>query len=262
MSLRVYTDMCGRKVEIPFPPQRIVSVVPSQTELLFDLGLYKEVVGITKFCVHPDEWFRTKTRVGGTKQLHLDKIKELNPDIIIANKEENTKEQIEVLAAEFPVWISDIKNIPDALEMIRTIGQIVDKELVASEIARKVETGFVQFARAGESKRVAYFIWRGPWMSAGGDTFINNIIERIGWRNVFVDKTRYPEVSKEELAKAQPELVLLSSEPFPFKEKHIDEIKAVVPGANVILVDGEMFSWYGSRMLKAIPYLADLLKER
>lgn len=257
---RSFTDMMGRVVEINYPPKRIVSVVPSQTELLFDLGLEKEVVGITKFCVHPEEWFRNKTRIGGTKQLHLDKIRELQPDLIIANKEENTQEQIEALAAEYPVWISDIQTIEQGLVMIEWVGELTGKTEAAAKIITEIERGFSQLQKASLPKSVAYFIWYKPWMSVGGDTFISDVIERMGWKNVFGDRSRYPEISLEELKVANPELVLLSSEPFPFKEKHIGEIKEVLPYAEVRLVDGEMFSWYGSRMRYAGRYLNKLVE--
>jgi ABC-type Fe3+-hydroxamate transport system substrate-binding protein len=257
--LRYFTDMMGRKVELQYPPKRIVSVVPSQTELLCDLGLENEVVGITKFCVHPERWFRSKTRIGGTKQLHIDKIRELQPDLIIANKEENTQEQIEELAREFPVWVSDIQTIDQGVVMIEMVGELVGKADVARKIISEIETGFSQLQKANKNKRVAYFIWYKPWMSTGGDTFISDMIERIGWENVFADKARYPEINLEELKGANPEVVLLSSEPFPFKEKHIAEITAVLPNADVRLVDGEMFSWYGSRMRYAAEYMKGLL---
>jgi ABC-type Fe3+-hydroxamate transport system substrate-binding protein len=249
----------GREVDFAYPPKHIISVVPSQTELLFDLGLDEEVVGITKFCVHPEPWFRNKTRVGGTKQLHIDKIRELQPDLIIANKEENTQEQIEELAKEFPVWLSDIQNIPQALQMIQVVGQLTGTEHKAAELVDHIVGGFNALQRATTSKRVAYFIWYKPWMSVGKDTFVSNMIHAIGWQNVLADKSRYPELSLEELKAYDPELVLLSSEPFPFKEKHIDEIKAVLPNAEVKLVDGEIFSWYGSRMLKAVGYMQQLI---
>lgn len=257
---RSFVDMIGAKVDISYPPQRIVSLVPSQTELLFDLGLEEQTVGITKFCVHPEEWFRHKTRVGGTKQINIDKIRELQPDLIIANKEENEKTQIEALAAEFPVWTSDIKTLDDSLRMISELGLITDREEKANSVVNDISTGFASLLTATKPKRVAYFIWYRPWMSIGADTFISTMISAIGWQNVFADKQRYPEISLEELKKKAPELVLLSSEPFPFKEKHIAEIKAVLPDAEVALVDGEMFSWYGSRLLKAIPYFEELVR--
>ncbi|OSZ81703.1 cobalamin-binding protein [Chitinophagaceae bacterium IBVUCB1] len=257
--IRLITDMLGRDVELRFPPKRIVSVVPSQTELLHYLGLENEVVGITKFCVHPDNWFRNKTRIGGTKKLNIEKIRELQPDLIIANKEENEREQIEELAKEFPVWISDIQNIPQALQMIQVTGQLTDKEAKANELVDEIVMGFTNLQKATTPKRVAYFIWYNPWMSVGGDTFISNMIHTIGWQNVLQNESRYPEVNLEQLKELNPEMVLLSSEPFPFKEKHMDEIKAILPDAEVKLVDGEMFSWYGSRMKEAVEYMGELL---
>jgi len=259
MASRIYTDMLGREVSIPYPPRRIISLVPSQTELLFDLGLQDEVVGITKFCVHPNDWFRNKTRVGGTKLVNIDKVCSLQPDLIIANKEENEKDQVDALAAEFPVWISDIKTLEDALEMMRGVGLITNREEQANSIITDISNGFSSLQKAANPRRAAYFIWYKPWMSVGSDTFISHMLNAIGWENAFADKQRYPEIEPEELAKRNPELVLLSSEPFPFKEKHIAEIKDILPHARVALVDGEMFSWYGSRLLKAIPYFSQLV---
>lgn len=255
---RTVIDQMGREVTFNYYPERIVSVVPSQTELLYDLGLDKEVVGITKFCVHPDDWFRNKTRVGGTKKLNIDKIRELNPDIIIANKEENTKEEIELLAKEFPVWLSDITNLPGAVNMIQALGQVTGQEGKANALVEEIIQGFQQLHKANKPKRVAYFIWRNPWMSVGHDTFIHSMIQTMGWQNVLADHTRYPEVTLEQIKECNPELVLLSSEPYPFKDEHIAEIKAVLPNAEVKLVDGEMFSWYGSRLKKAVAYLQEL----
>lgn len=258
---RIITDMLGREVEFQFPPKRIVSVVPSQTELLYDLGLDDEVVGITKFCVHPESWFRNKTRVGGTKKLNIDKIRELKPDLIIANKEENERGQVEELSKEFPVWISDIQNIPQALQMIQVVGQLTGTEAKANELVDEIVVGFTNLQKATTSKRVAYFIWYNPWMSIGGDTFISNMIQTLGWQNVLKDQSRYPEITLEQLKAYNPELVLLSSEPYPFKEKHIEEIKATLPDAEVKLVDGEMFSWYGSRIRNAVGYFNELIRQ-
>jgi ABC-type Fe3+-hydroxamate transport system substrate-binding protein len=255
---RQFTDMLGREIAIDYPPRRIVSLVPSQTELLYDLGLKEEVVGITKFCVHPDEWFRSKRRVGGTKSVHIEIVKALEPDLIIANKEENTREQIEELSLLYPVWISDIKSIDEGLCMIREVGVLVGKEQHAAILAAEIAAGFTELGRTTNPKRVAYFIWRKPWMSVGGDTFINNMIERMGWENVLSDRQRYPEISLEELKDKQVDTVLLSSEPYPFKDAHVAEIKGVLPSAEVLLVDGEMFSWYGSRMKDAVGYLKEL----
>jgi len=252
-------DQMGREVTFNYYPERIISVVPSQTELLYDLGLDKEVVGITRFCVHPESWFRNKERVGGTKKLNIEKIRSLQPDLIIANKEENTQEEIELLANEFPVWLSNINNLPGALNMIQALGQVTGMEGKANKLVEEIVQGFNDLHKANKPKRVAYFIWRDPWMSIGNDTFIHSMIQTMGWQNVLAGETRYPELTLEELKKYQPELVLLSSEPFPFKEQHIAEVKAVLPDAEVLLVDGEMFSWYGSRLKKAVAYLQELV---
>ena len=256
-TTKTFIDMMGKEVVVNYPPRRIISLVPSQTELLYDLGLDEEVVGITKFCVHPKEWFRNKKRVGGTKTVHIDIVKSLQPDLIIANKEENTKEQIEELAAQYPVWTSNIQTIDEALHMIREVGVLVGKAEPAATLADEISKGFEGIAKA-VPKRVAYFIWRKPWMAAGGDTFINNMIETAGWQNVLAGQMRYPEVTLDSLKDMGVELVLLSSEPYPFKDVHIAEIKAVLPDAAVMLVDGEMMSWYGSRMKHAAAYLKKL----
>lgn len=257
--VRQFTDMTGRMVEVAYPPRRIVSLVPSQTELLYDLGLRHEVVGITKFCIHPDEWFRNKKRIGGTKTVHIDQVKELQPDLILANKEENTKEQIEELAAIFPVWISDIQTVGQGLQMICEVGDIIGKAGAAAVLSSQIATGFLSLPKSEKPKRVAYFIWRKPWMCAGGDTFISDMITRMGWVNVLAHRNRYPEITLEELTGLDVDLVLLSSEPYPFKDIHIAEIQAVLPNTAIHLVDGEMFSWYGSRMKEAVGYLKGLL---
>lgn len=248
----------GREMEINFPPRRIVSLVPSQTELLYDLGLDEAVVGVTKFCVHPESWFRNKKRIGGTKQVHYEEITALQPDLILANKEENTQEIVDKLSEQFPVWVSNITSLEESLQMIIDVGRITGTEEKATAIANEIQTRFDALPKTWKPFRVAYFIWRNPWMSVGADTFISHMISAIGWKNVFAAKTRYPEISFEELADANPDLVLLSSEPYPFKEKHIAEIQAVVPHAKILLVDGEMFSWYGSRLLYAPAYFLQL----
>lgn len=259
MPQRTVIDQMGREVTFNYYPEKIISVVPSQTELLYDLGLDAEVIGITKFCVHPEAWFRNKARIGGTKKLNIEKIRELQPDLIIANKEENTQEEIETLAKEFPVWISDINNLSGALNMIQALGQVTGQEGKSNQLVDDIVQGFQQLHKANTPKRVAYFIWRNPWMSVGRDTFIHSMIQTMGWQNVLADKTRYPEITLEELKAYNPELVLLSSEPYPFKDQHIAEIREALPNADVMLVDGEMFSWYGSRMKKAAAYLQGLI---
>ena len=258
MGQTAFVDMLGRQVDINFPPKRIVSLVPSQTELLYDLGLESEVVGITKFCIHPNDWFRTKTRVGGTKNVDLNKVAALQPDLIIANKEENVKEQIEALSNIAPVWVSDIQDIAGSLQMIAAIGTLTGTENKANHLASNIKKGF-NGLRCIKEKRVAYLIWHNPWMCAGGGTFIDNILEHMGWENVFKEQTRYPVLTNHDFSNPAIDLFLLSSEPYPFKDGHIALIKAVNPNADVWLVDGEMFSWYGSRLLSALTYLQGLI---
>lgn len=261
----LYTDQLGRKTELPSSPKRIISLVPSQTELLYDLGLHDEIVGITKFCIHPDEWFRSKTRVGGTKKLNFEVIKQLQPDLIIGNKEENEKEQIEYLMRDYPVWMSDIYTLKDALDMINRIGALTNKQQEALTLKLNIEAAFRQLESLRKNtplKTVAYFIWKDPWMVAASNTFIDNMLTRCGLTNVFAaNNSRYPEVTAEQLVAANPEVIFLSSEPYPFKEKHMQEFQSMCPSAKVVIVDGEMFSWYGSRLLKAAPYFEKLIRE-
>jgi ABC-type Fe3+-hydroxamate transport system substrate-binding protein len=252
--------MLGRSVRIADPPQRIVSLVPSQTELLADLGLDDEVVGITKFCIHPEAWFRSKARVGGTKTVHMDRVASLRPDLIIANREENVREQIEALAAIAPVWVSDIHTLGDALQMIEEVSAICGRPGAGKAIAARINAGFAALPLCASAGKAAYCIWREPWMWAGGDTFIHDILQHCGFENALRGQPRYPEVSLEALKSLHPELVLLSSEPYPFKEQHIAEVSAAMPCAKILLADGEMFSWYGSRLLRAPEYLAGLLQ--
>ena len=261
--MALYKDQLGRTVELNEYPKRIVSVVPSQTELLFDLGLDYEVVGITKFCVHPDSWFRIKTRVGGTKQLNLDKIRELKPELIIANKEENVQEQIEELEKEFPVWVSDVNNLTEAVEMIVAIGQITNKDKAAIQIVSNIEAGFYNLKEVitHPYPRTCYLIWKEPYMTVGGDTFISNMMQYAGFENMFKDQKRYPEITIEELKNSKCKVLLLSSEPYPFKQKHIDELNIQLPDTKILLVDGEMFSWYGSRLKKSPSYFEQLQRQ-
>jgi len=256
----IYTDQAGHRIELSKVPKRIISIVPSQTELLFELGLDEEVVGITKFCVHPTQWFRNKTRVGGTKQLNMEIIHQLQPDLIIANKEENTKEQVEELMKIYPVWTSDIATLDDAMMMITSIGQITGKPGEAATINERIITGFDSLVPLNADTKAVYLIWQKPYMAAGGDTFISNMMSYAGLNNIYADSPRYPETSIEELKEKKVSHVLLSSEPFPFTETHLEEISKHLPEAKVMLVDGEMFSWYGSRLVETSGYLKELMK--
>ena len=254
----LFIDQTGRSVEINKRPQRIISLVPSQTELLYDLGQDTEVAGITKFCIHPDHWFRNKTRVGGTKQVKMDIIHQLQPDLIIANKEENVKEQVEELASNYPVWISDINNLDDALLMISEIGSITGKEKAAQNIMIQIKENFSSLKDPGYHPKTGYLIWKDPYMTVGGDTFIHSMLEAAGFENIFSEQKRYPVISIDELKSSGCELLLLSSEPFPFQQKHMDELQQYLPSTKIMLADGEMFSWYGSRLINAPSYFTEL----
>jgi ABC-type Fe3+-hydroxamate transport system substrate-binding protein len=254
------TDQMGYQVEIPEQPRRIVSLVPSQTELLFDLGLDDLVVGITKFCLHPAEKVRGKTRIGGTKNFHFDQIDALQPDLIIGNKEENYQEGILQLKAKYPVWMSDITNLAEAMEMMRQIGLITNTSELAHYLLQKILNSF-QNVRSIRTIPTAYFIWREPYMSVGQDTFIHQMLNYCGFQNIFTNSFRYPLITPEQLRAANPQLILLSSEPYPFKEKHFREFQSICPNALIKLVDGELFSWYGSRLQYSAAYFEQLQKE-
>ena len=254
---KTFTDQLGRTVTFNYPPKRIISIVPSQSELLFDLGLNEEVIGITKFCIHPIEKFAACTKVGGTKKLKIEVIRALKPDLIIGNKEENTRSEIELLMKEFPVWMSDITSLEESIDAIEKIGELVNRAPEAAYLNHLIYGGFIDLQVLALSKninkKIAYLIWKDPYLFAGQDTFINDVLRKIGLTNV-IEQSRYPEMTLSELQTKNCELVFLSSEPYPFRAKHIEEIKSALPNAKVMLVDGEMFSWYGSRLVKAVQY--------
>lgn len=252
------TDQMGRRVVVPYPPQRIVSLVPSQTELLFDLGVGERVVGVTKFCCHPAQARQQAAIIGGTKNFDFEKVTALKPDLIIGNKEENYQVGVEQLAAQYPVWLSDISTLADALRMIRQVGVLVGAKAKADGLAEAVQASFTQLATPELLVPAAYFIWRKPYMVAAGGTFIDDMLTRAGFANVFAPQQRYPEISAEQLAVAAPRVILLSSEPYPFAAKHITEFQAICPSARIQIVDGELFSWYGSRLQFSAAYFAEL----
>ena len=234
-------------------PTKIISLVPSITELLANLNLENETIGITKFCVHPTHWHKNKKRIGGTKNVNIKLVKSLQPDLIICSKEENIKVQVDDLAAEFPVLLTDVCNFEDAIAMIKTIGNITQKNKEATTIISTIETDFkkLNFTKAITA---AYIIWNNPLMTIGSDTFIHDMMQHAGFENVFADAKRYPTTTIEELTQKNPEVILLSSEPYPFKEKHIAALQTHLTNTKILLVDGEIFSWYGSRMKYAASY--------
>lgn len=265
--MKIYIDQIGTSHSFEKTPKRIISLVPSQTELLYDLGLEESIIGITKFCVHPFHFKSTKKIVGGTKKVHFEKIRLLQPDIIICNKEENTKEIVDELSKICPVWVTNIITIEDNFQMITDFGLLFNKRVEAQKWIDKINFGLADFktfikTKSTETSRqkVAYFIWANPYMVAGNNTFINEMLKLNNFENIYSNREeRYPEVIIQKMRiQGDPDLVLLSSEPFPFTDEHAFELGRFTHHAKVIFVDGELFSWYGSRLVKAFQYFKKL----
>ncbi|MGH8530079.1 MAG: ABC transporter substrate-binding protein [Nevskiales bacterium] len=274
-----FRDDLGRSLRLEAPPRRIVSLCPSQTETLFALGLGEQIVGVTRYCIHPSakerfspsplwggvgEGVETKTKVGGTKQLDFTAIAQLEPDLIIAEKEENRREDVERLSERWPVFVTDVSDIEAALRMIGTLGSLCDRAREADQLAQEIAGRWAPLRPAlrpaTKSPRTLYLIWRKPYMAAGTGSYIHSVLQRCGFTNV-IAKPRYPELTLAEMQQTDPELILLSSEPYPFAQRHVEELAAHLPQARIELVDGEMFSWYGVRMLKAADYLPELVSK-
>ncbi|OFZ62678.1 MAG: cobalamin-binding protein [Bacteroidetes bacterium RIFCSPHIGHO2_02_FULL_44_7] len=258
--MREVLDQMHTVIRLETPPRRIVSLVPSQTELLSDLGLVNEVVGITKFCIYPEAWYRSKTRIGGTKSVNIEQVKYLQPDLIIGNKEENSEKDIYELRKIAPVWMSDIYTLTDALDMISSLGDLCDRVEQSTALCTEIMSEFKelnsQLSPSHPMKTVAYYIWKDPNMLAGKHTFIDAMLQACGWVNITTE-SRYPE----ENPTMQPDVIFLSTEPFPFNEEHCEEFRVRFPHAQVVLVDGEFFSWYGSRLRTAPKYFTSLLEQ-
>lgn len=254
------TDQTGYTITLARPAQRVISLVPSQTELLFDLDLDDEIVGVTRFCVHPAEKCSEKTIVGGTKHFNFEVIDDLQPDLIIGNKEENYKQGMQRLRERYPVWLSDVYTLADACEMIADVGTMVGRESVAARIVAQIEDGMSgtgQWPRL----RAAYFIWRDPFMVVGHKTFAHEMLHHCGFVNVFGHLPRYPEVTADRIRRSKPDVLLLASEPYPFGKRHLEEMRERFPDIPSVLVDGQMFTWYGSRLTKSPSYFK-ALRER
>lgn len=254
MKRKVF-DQMNREVEFSSPLLRIVSLVPSQTELLVDLGLEKHLVGVTKFCVHPKGLKNRIQQVGGTKNVNIQKVIDLKPDLVIGNKEENFKSDIDELEKHVPVWMSDIYTLDDAYKMIQQIGELTNTDVVARDLVNRIKYNFSIISPLQESKKCLYLIWRKPYMAAGKNTFIDHLLDYLGFENALKIE-RYPEV---DFKNVETDYIFLSSEPYPFKEKHIEELQTIFPTVQIRLVDGEFFSWYGSRLVGAPEYFRELM---
>ncbi|TXD46003.1 ABC transporter substrate-binding protein [Polaribacter sp. IC073] len=240
---------------------KIVSLVPSLTELLVDLGLEKNIVGVTKFCVHPKNLIKEKVVVGGTKTIHLEKIKILEPDFILCNKEENTKEIVENCREIATTHVSDLFTIEDLISLIKEYATLFSCEEKAALIIHELNAklaDFKLFIKDKPTLKVVYFIWKNPWMIAANNTFINHLLALNKFENCYKNLNRYPEITLEDLKEKEIDAVFLSSEPYPFKEKNSLDFNNYTEKANIVLVDGEYFSWYGTRMLKAFDYFKEL----
>ncbi len=255
------TDQLGHTFDFHSPAKRIISLVPSQTEFLFALGLENEIIGITKFCVHPASKVSNVAKVGGTKNFHLEKIKNLQPDLIIGNKEENEHKRITELQKHFPVWMSDINTLNEAYVMMKEVSRITGRTEEGNILIKKIQDSFQNYQPVRDTLRVAYLIWQDPIMIAASDTFINHMLLQFGAENIFQHQTRYPEVTVQQLEDLNPDYIFLSSEPYPFRQKHVKEFEGKFPHAKVIIADGEMFSWYGSR-LQDVPAYFSLLRKQ
>ncbi len=246
----------------PARPRRIVSLVPSLTEALAALGLDAETVGITRFCVHPAGWKQRKAVVGGTKGTDPARVLALAPDLVVANREENDRAPVEALAAAgVPVWLSDIATVADALDALRSLGRVSARAAEGDALAARVADAFAGVPPPPRPVRAVYLIWRDPWMTVGADTIVHDVLARTGVANAFGDRARYPAVTPDEIRAADPDVVMLSSEPYPFAAKHVAEVQALAPRARVVLVDGEAFSWYGPRLALAPAETARALGE-
>ena len=253
------TGALDRSVMLPASPRHIVSLVPSQTELLAHLGLDDRVVGITRFCVHPRAWRERKTIVGGTKEVNVERVAELEPDFILANHEENTPEDVDALANLAPVYVTDVPTVDGARAMIRTVGSLLDRTEAAESLADAIAEQFAAL-HAHPPIRAAYLIWRAPFMTVGRDTIIHDVMQRGGFANVFGGRTRYPEITLDALVGTAPDVLLLPDEPFPFPQKprFSADLREALPETPIHFVDGELFSWYGPRLLDAPAHLRTL----
>jgi ABC-type Fe3+-hydroxamate transport system substrate-binding protein len=244
-------------VVVTSPPRRIVSLVPSTTETLFALGAEGRVVGVTRFCIHPERARRSARIVGGTKNPVVERIFELEPDLVLANEEENRREDVEALSERVRVLVSFPRSLDDALRDIRSLGALLGSPERGTELAGEIEA-----ERTGlpvRPFRYLYLIWRRPYMAAGPGTFLDSFLAEAGGVNAApAGRGRYPRIEDAEIAASGADVVLLSSEPFPFRDEHRNELADRFPRDRILLVDGELLSWHGVRLRQGVPYLREL----
>ena len=258
-----YTDSINREIEIPNAPQRIISLVPSLTELLHDMSLEPQILGVTKYCVHPIHYRITKTLVGGTKKVKYKEISALNPDFILCSKEENTPEMLAELEKIAPVYVSDVNSFEEALDLIKKLGIILNRRTEANHIIDRINFKYNEFRASIKDKeiiRVAYFIWADPLMVAGSNTFINDMLRICKFENGYANKKeRYPVIKPKRMhVLANPKLLLFSSEPHDFTDEEVYDVLRSTKKTLTMYVDGEYFAWYGSRLVKAFEHFKQI----
>ena len=258
----VLVDAAGTRHGRAEDNARIVSLVPSITELVCDLGLAGQLVGRTGFCIHPRELVRSVRKVGGTKDVDLGKVRSMRPTHVILNVDENRKEDARALAEFVPGLVVTHPLSPlDNPALYRLIGGIFGREAEAESLCGRFEAAYEALrssASALPAERVLYLIWRNPWMTVSRDTYVSHMLALVNWETVPPGEAeRYPKIDLEGEALGQARTVLLSSEPFMFRERHLAELRALpaLRGKRIALIDGEMTSWYGSRAIKGLAYL-------
>jgi len=258
-------DGRGHEIRLDRRPERIVSLVPSTTETLHHLGCEDRVVGVTRFCVHPQPWVRSLPLVGGTKDVDIQRVRALKPDLVLGNCEENTREIFAALEPEFPVYASFPKTVDQAIDDLGSIGRLLQVEKQAEDWRVKIQEQqreLRSIRQRLEPFSYAYLIWRDPWMSVSNDTFIASMLAEAGGTNALGSRShRFPTLTNSDLMECGADLFLLSSEPFPFRPRHREEIAALgISESRVRFVNGEFCSWHGVRMRSAMAYLADCLQ--
>ncbi len=258
------TDDRGRVLDLAQPPRRVVSLVPSSTETLVHLVGRERVVGVTRFCTHPDPWVRAQPKVGGTKDVALDRVLALAPDLVVANAEENTASIVDELDPHVPVYVAFPRSVDDAVDDLARLGQLLGADAQAAAWVAEIRAARAALAGVKRPFTYAYLIWRGPWMSLNDDTFIAAMLAQAGGTNALgAHGDRYPTLTAQDLVDADPDVVLLSSEPFPFRSSHAQELVAETgwDADRVRFVDGELCSWHGVRIAAGLHWLRECLVE-
>jgi ABC-type Fe3+-hydroxamate transport system substrate-binding protein len=259
-----YTDATGREVSLSARPCRIVSLVPSLTEALFAFGLAEEVAGVTRYCVEPAE-ARRRPKVGGTKNVDVARVAAMEPDLVLANVEENTRDDVEaMIAAGLRVFVTYPRTVAGAIAELQLLAEMTDATAAAEPIVSAAEWA-LERAEAANQRRTAVRtfcpIWRNPWMTIGPDTYIHDFLRACGAENVYGDAPdRYPMVALTDVAARRPEAVLLPDEPYRFSRKHVPEVIETLGDVRTYLVDGKSLCWYGPRIGPALAEAQGLLR--